>query len=93
MFPLAPSFLRSALNHAVREELIPRTAIWVERIVVGVARSAGLETKQVQAWTRRERETLLSLAERYERQLAPMLRLHFPTRLRRSDALAEHAED
>jgi integrase len=90
----ALSLLRSALNHAVREDLIPRNpAIGVGRIVARIARSAGLETKQVQAWTRHEVETLLALSERHERPFAPMLRLLFSTGVRRSEALALKWQD
>ncbi len=90
----ALSLLRSALNHAVREELLSRNpANGVGKVVERIARSHGLETKQVEAWTREEAETLLSLAVQHEARFEPMLHVLFSTGVRRSEAIALKWED
>ena len=90
----ALSLLRSAMNHAVREEVIPRNpALGVGKLVARIARSSGLETKQVEAWSREEVEALLALAGQHEKRFEPMLRFLFSTGARRSEALAIKWED
>ena len=68
-------------------------ALGVGKVVARIARSSGLESRQVEAWTREEAENLLSLAGEHEPRFEPMLRFLFSTGARRSEALAIKWQD
>ena len=90
----ALSIVRRVLNLALQDGAISRNpANGVGRLIARVTRSAAMEVSQIDAWTREEAQTLLSLAEENEPRFAPLLRFLLSTGARRSEALGLRWED
>ena len=84
----ALSVLRRVLNLAARDGLITRNpANGVGRLIARVARREDSEVAIIDAWTRREAEALLAVAEEHEGRFPPLLRFLLSTGARRSEAL------
>jgi len=76
------------LNLAARDGLIARNpANGVGRLIARVARREDSEVAIVDAWTRREAEALLAVAEEHEARFAPLLRFLLSTGARRAQKL------
>ena len=84
----ALSIVRRVLNLARRDGLIARNpANGIGRLIARVARREDSEVRVAEAWTRREAEALLAIADHHEFRFAPLLRFLLSTGARRSEAL------
>ena len=86
--------LARVFSLAVRAETVSRNpATRLGELMRRVDRRAAKETRQVDAWTREEVETLLRVAREHEPRLAPLLLFLVSTGARRGEALGLKWED
>lgn len=88
------SIVRRVLNLAVRDDLIAKNpASGIGKLTQRVDRRVASEVRSINAWSRDEVETLLSLAAEYEPQFEPLLRFLMSTGARRGEALGLRWDD
>ena len=90
----ALSTMRRVFNLAIEDGLIARNpAARIGKLIRQVEGSHARETKQVEAWTKEEAETLLAVAQEHEPRFCPALLTLLSTGIRRGEVLGLQWQD